>query len=300
MAPTLVILAAGLGRRFGGMKQLEAIGPGGATLMDYAIYDARRAGFGRIVFVIRPEIEDAFRSQVMSRFEGKLQVDLAFQRLDIAPAFDGDESTRTRPWGTGHAVLSAADVVRERFVVANADDFYGAEAFELAQDFLLENQDNEFALVSYALRDTLSEAGAVNRGICQCDDEHTLLSIVEARGITRLPNGDGRWLDANHEERVLPGYTRVSMNLWVFTPRIFDILRDAFHEFLKLYRYSEDAELFLPDVVQSAIAERRASVRVLNSPQAWMGVTYPADREPVAARLRDMALAGVYPERLWE
>lgn len=296
MALSLVILAAGLGQRYGALKQVDELGPGSATLMEYSIFDARRAGFERVIFVIRPEIAASLRATVGARPRPILPIEYAVQRSPAGSGPGGEG--RVKPWGTGHAVLAARELINERFIVANADDYYGPDAFSVAADFLRGNATDEFGLVSYALRDTLSAAGPVNRGICH-SEEGRLTSIVEARGVTQRENGDGYWVDPSGVGRVLPGAVRVSMNLWAFTPKIFDFLQSAFADFLVTHRGSSSAELQLPDVVHLAISAG-ATVRVLESTGAWMGITYPQDRAAVARHLSEQVAAGAYPQRLWE
>jgi len=301
-APTLVILAAGLGRRYGGLKQLEPVGPGGATLMDYSIYDARRAGFRQVVFVIRPEMEAAVRETLVARYAPHLPVVLALQRMDEVPPDIPVSVDRTRPWGTAHAVLSAAACVSGPLAVINADDFYGGAAFAALAEFLraipVSVGAATWAMVGYCLRDTLSETGAVARAVCQCTPDGWLQRIEEVTGLTRC-GADAQSADEEGTPRIVSGDTRVSMNLWGFTPAVFEVLRTGFHDFLLSYGTSPTAECYLPHVVQAAVAAGRARVRVLPGGDTWCGVTHPADRARAAAVLADRVAAGAYPKDPW-
>lgn len=302
MQPTLVILAAGMGSRYGGMKQLEAFGPGGGTIMDYSLFDARRAGFGRVVFVIRPEMEAAFRAQVGSRYERRLPVAYAFQRLEDVPTGVSVPPERTKPWGTGHAVLAAAGQVDGPFSVVNADDFYGRQAFEaLAAHFREESPRAAtpvHAMVGYRLADTVTAEGTVNRGCCRTDDDGWLREIVEVEKIEKA-GADGRYPGADGRPVTLSGDTIVSMNMWGFQPALFDELRGAFESFLRSSADLTKGELYLPTVVQNAMKAGRARVRVLKTSSRWCGVTNRGDREQVMAMLKSLTDAGEYPAVLW-
>lgn len=294
---TLVVLAAGMGSRYGGMKQLEKFGPGGATLMDYSVYDALRAGFGRLVFVIRPEMDGAFREAVGRRYERRVPVAYAYQRHDDLPLGFSVPADRKKPWGTGHAVLAAREVTQP-FAVVNADDFYGAQGLAATADFL-RGGGSDHALVGYRLRDTLPEEGAVSRGICQCTRDGWLESIVETLKIercgadARCPDGHGGW-------RTLPGDTIVSMNLWAFTPGIFAELQTAFQRYLEQTGGRADTELHLPSAVQQALQAGRARVRVLPAGSVWCGVTNPQDKPRVERAIRAFVARGDYPAQLWD
>lgn len=284
MSLQLVILAAGLGSRYGGLKQLEAVGPGGATLMDYSLYDAHRAGFGEAVFVIRPDMQETF-GDYAARFEPRLPWRAALQRLEDVPPGVGVPSSRTKPWGTAHAVLAAAPFVRGPFAVLNADDFYGAEAFAALAEFLRHHAGDRppsHAIVGYRLRDTISEAGPVNRAVCRIDAEGWLRSIEEVTGIEAGSDAQGI----------------VSMNLWGFTPAVFDTLRDGVIEFFGSGDTRQE-EYLLPTVIRSAVQRGECRVRVLEPAGRWFGITHRADRPRVAAALRALVDAGRYPERLW-
>jgi hypothetical protein len=294
MKPTLVILAAGIGRRYGGLKQLESVGPAGETIMDFSIYDAVRAGFGQVVFVIRPDMERQFHDTIGRRYEQRIPVTYAFQRLDALPP------GRAKPWGTGQAVLSAADQVHEPFAVANADDFYGASSFAGISTFLQQPQTGTpvYALVGYALRNTLSASGAVSRAICRCTPEGWLEDIVETHGIERDGTGARRINEQGQVQR-FAGDETVSMNLWGFGPAFLDELRAAFARFLQAHGASRDAELYLPVVVREALQAGRARVKVLPSTDRWCGITNPRDKEQVVQFLRREVERGVYLRTLW-
>ena len=302
MKPALVILAAGLGSRYGGLKQLEAVGPGGTTIMDYSIYDARRAGFGRVVFVIGPEIEPVFRTTFGQRYERLFPVAYAIQRLDTLPPEFAAPPGRKTPWGTGHAVLAAEKFVREPFAVVNADDFYGANAYTGLSDFLRREEPEDaptYAMVGYALRDTLTAAGAVNRGCCQCTADGWLERITEVTHIERH-GSDGQYPDESGKRRILSGDQIVSMNAWGFQPVCFDQLRKRFECFLRENVASETAEFYLPAAVQELILAGHARVKVLPTKDAWVGVTHPEDKPQVIERIRELVRHGQYPDRLWD
>jgi NDP-sugar pyrophosphorylase family protein len=280
----LVVLAAGLGSRYGGLKQLDAVGPSGATLMEYSLYDARRAGFEETVFVIRPDMEATFRGYA-SRFDGRIPWQTVLQRLEDVPSGVTIPPGRAKPWGTAQALLAAAPLLHGPFAVINADDFYGAEAFAALATFLRDaagSQPPSFALVGYRLRDTLSRAGPVNRGVCRIDDGGWLQSIEEVTAID-----GGRDPDAI-----------VSMNLWGFTPAVFEQLREGWLGFFKR-GVDERIEYSLPTLVRELLASAVCRVRVLEPTSRWFGITHQADRPGVAAALRTLVAEGRYPERLW-
>jgi dTDP-glucose pyrophosphorylase len=299
--PTLVILAAGLGSRYGGLKQLEPVGPGGATIMDYSIFDALRAGFGRIVFVIRAELEEAVRAAFGRRYEAQAPVAYAHQRLEDLPSGFTLPDGRTKPWGTGHAVLAAAGQVDGPFAVVNADDFYGAKAFAAIGEFLRAATDSvvpTYAMVGYTLRDTLSDSGTVSRGLCRCASEGWLECITEVTGLAR----SGR--DACHPgpdgtAQTVPGDTLVSMNIWGFQAAVFDQLRSGFRAFLAANPGNPKAEFYLPAAIQEAIRAGGARVRVLPAGAQWCGVTHPQDRADASEFIHGLVARGDYPAELW-
>ncbi len=297
--PTLVLLAAGMGSRYGGVKQLEAVGPGGATLMDYSIYDAVRAGFQKIVFIIRPDLEEAFQATILPRYAGKVEVATAHQRLDALPPGMNAPAERSKPWGTGQAVLAAEGAVSGPFVVANADDFYGAPAFAASAEFLRQPDGDgpaTFALVGYRLKDTLSEHGAVNRGACVVSKDGWLERVEEIYEIA--PSAGGKLMGRGAKGHVeLKADALVSMNLWAFRPTIFPILRAGFVRFLQ----SADAksEFLLPAGGQGSLTRGVGRVRVLDAGSPWFGMTYPADRPRVEVAVNALVRSGVYPAHLW-
>jgi len=301
MKPTLVILAAGMGSRYGGMKQLEAVGPGGATIMDYSIHDALRGGFGRAVFVIRSDMEEAFKQTIGRRYEQHIPVSYGFQRLDDLPAGFAAPAGRTKPWGTGQAVLAVADQVDGAFAVVNADDFYGADSFATLGRFLSREDDGEvptYAMVGFTLRDTLTEAGSVNRGCCRCDADGWLVEIEEILNIERAGD-DARHLDADGREQIISGDQVVSMNTWGFRQGFFELLRERFVMFLEENSGSEKAEFYLPFAVRELMRDGRARVKVLPTADRWCGVTHKQDKPRVAKMIADLVSSGRYPARLW-
>ena len=302
MKPTLVILAAGMGSRYGGMKQLEAVGPGGETIMDYSIYDALRGGFGKAVYIIRPEMEAAFRETIGRRYEKHIEVAYAFQRLDDLPAGYSVPAGREKPWGTGQAVLAAADLVNEPFAVVNADDFYGRNSFATLGQFLQETPAGDpptYAMVGFTLRDTLTEAGTVNRGCCRSTEDGWLEEITEITGI-RPDGNDAVYTDDAGQEQKLSGNQIVSMNTWGFQAGFFDALRTRFEAFLSVNSSSPKAEYYLPAGVQELMRAGQARVKVLPTPDRWVGVTHREDKPRVVAMLAELVQQGAYPERLWD
>jgi len=307
VTPTLLVLAAGLGSRYGGLKQLEAVGPAGATLLDYAVYDAARAGFGAVVFVVRPEMDPAFSDRILPRFVGRVAVRTVHQRFDVPPGFAMPPG-RTKPWGTAHAVLAAADVIQGPFAVVNADDFYGREAYAAIGAFLRAPRPAgppAYAVVGFPLSRTISDAGPVNRAVCHASAEGRLESVSEVLHIT----ADGRGAFAGTDEgqaRRLAGTELVSMNMWGFTPAVFPQLQAGFEAFLAgetpTARTQQDPakrEYLIPSVVQKLIARGEARVRVLPTDSAWTGITHPEDRALVEGRIREMVARGEYPQVLW-
>lgn len=303
--PTLLVMAAGLGSRFGGEKQLEPVGPAGETLLDYSIYDAVRAGFGRVVFVVRPDMAERFHEAAGRRYEGRLEVAYVHQRATDLPAGVEVAAGRTKPWGTGQAVLAAASAIHEPFAVANADDFYGADAFARLGRFLAAAPASEglpcYALVLYRLRETVSPHGAVARGVCSVTPEGRLAGVEEVTAIERDPSGEGfrsPGLEGGAARR-FTGDEPVSLNLWGFTPSLFGPLREGFTAFLRAHGHEPKAEFYLPRAVNDIVEARKAEVQTLSTTSHWFGLTYRDDTAYVAERLREMTAAGEYPERLW-
>jgi hypothetical protein len=301
MKPTLFVLAAGMGSRYGGLKQLDGVGPGGATIMDYSVYDAVRAGFGKIVFVIRHTFEADFRSQVVTKYQGRVPVEIVFQELDSLPEGYECPAERVKPWGTNHAVLMGKDVIKEPFAVINADDYYGKESFQILADWLKEKegQQNAYCMVGYRLGNTLSESGSVARGVCQTDAASNLKTVVERTYIIRDADGVIKFKDEAGDLCPLEENTPVSMNMWGFTPDYFDYSDTAFKAFLDAFGKQEKSEFFIPLVVNNLIVSETITCSVLDTPSKWFGVTYAEDRPTVVAKLEQLVEEGVYPAKLW-
>ena len=300
MKPALVVLAAGIGSRYGSLKQTDQVGSSGETLMDYSVFDAHRHGFGRCVFVIRKSMERDFRAAYLSKIGGRLETECVFQELEDVPPGFSVPAGRTKPWGTSHAVLAAAGTVREPFAVINADDFYGSESFRLMAGFLsgLRAEEARYAVVGFDLAATLSEHGAVARGVCEVNGEGFLDGIVERTQIERIPGGAAY---KNEDGRIvsLPAGKTVSMNFWGFTPTYFDHARKAFIRFLETNAGNPKAEWFIPLVVNEMIRNGAATCRVLPTSARWFGVTYREDKPLVVRALAELVKAGEYPSRLW-
>lgn len=296
-SPTLLVLAAGMGSRYGGLKQIDPIGPGGETMMDYSIYDALRAGFSKLVFVIRKDIELPFKEMVGARFENRIHVEYVFQELTRLPPGFAVPAGRTRPWGTTQAILMAEDAIHEPFAVINADDFYGAESFRILAHHL-QSGAADYAMVAFILRNTLSEFGSVARGVCAVDGNHYLQSVVELTGIERKDNSISN-TDATGRVRPLTGDESVSLNMWGFTPAVFGQLRNSFQQFLLHSGSDLKAECYIPATVNELITAGQARVKVLRTPDTWFGVTYHEDRARVVENINRLIQHGSYPERLW-
>lgn len=296
MKPTLVIMAAGMGSRYGGLKQIDPVGPSGEIVLDYSIYDAIRAGFGKVVFVIRPEIEADFKAAIGRKLEGRIAVEYVFQTLDQIPRPFSVPPGREKPWGTGQAVWMARDVVAEPFAVINADDFYGRESFEVLARQLVATDaaHTDFSMVGFYLRNTLSPHGSVARGYCDVRGDR-LATVVERFEIARDAAGQIRYAGGTMAESDL-----VSMNAWGFTPRLFEFLERGLVAFLEREGAEPKSEFLLPEVIDRMIRCGAASVRVLPSNEVWLGVTYPEDKPQVMAGIRALVEAGIYPQNLWE
>ena len=296
-APTLLVMAAGMGSRYGGLKQIDPVGPSGETIIDYSIFDALRAGFGKLVFVIRKDIEGAFKETVGARFEKHAPVEYVFQELDNLPAGFSVPEGRTKPWGTTHAVLMAADVIREPFAVINADDFYGAESYRVLAQHLLTGS-IDCAMVGFILRNTLSDFGSVARGVCRVDSNGYLETVEELTNIER--DGEhAKNTDSSGKVTRLTGDEAVSMNMWGFTPAVFDHLREVFHRFLERSGKELKTESYVPSAVNELVAAGKARVKVLRSSDSWFGVTYREDRPRVVASIGQLIAAGRYSPQLW-
>jgi len=300
MKPTLFVLAAGMGSRYGGLKQLDGVGLSGETIMDYSIYDAVHAGFGKLVFVIRKSFEKDFREKIVKKYEHKIPVELVFQDLDNLPAGFSVPEGREKPWGTNHAVMMGKDVIHEPFAVINADDFYGRESYKVLADYLskLDNTRNQYCMIGYRVGNTLSESGTVARGICETDAEGNLTGVVERTQVMRI-DGEVKYKDENDQWISIPDNTPVSMNMWGFTPDYFEYSEKYFVEFLKKNIQNPKAEFFIPLVVNELIVNNTAKVKVLDTPSKWFGVTYAEDRSGVVAKLQQLVDDGVYPSPLW-
>jgi len=299
--PTLLILAAGMGSRYGGLKQIDPVGPSGEIIIDYSIHDALRAGFGKVVFIIRKEIEANFRECVGDRFAQHVPVEYVHQELSQLPEPFKLPAGRQKPWGTGHAVLAAKDVVKEPFAALNADDFYGQGSFQLIADFLRANVSKrppEFCMAGYLLRNTLSEHGTVSRGLCEADGDGYLRKIVETTKIEKAGNA-ARSVDADGFSTPLTADETASMNMWGFTPELFPHLEAQFKEFLRVNIDNPKAEFFLPSVVDKLIQDGGAKVKVLKTTAPWFGITYKEDKPLVTAGVRKLVDQGVYPEKLF-
>jgi len=302
--PTLLVLAAGMGSRYGSLKQIDPIGPAGETIIDYSIYDALKAGFGKVVFVIRRDIETDFRDVFLSKFANIIPVEYVFQELDMVPDGIDVPPTRIKPWGTGHAILMAADLIHEPFAVINADDFYGADAYRKMASFLLsmteeKQSDIEYSMVGYLLRNTMSEHGAVSRGICEISQDSLLLDVNECTNI-EYSHGGIAYHDNNDAIVFLEGDTLVSMNFWGFTPSFFKHLTDQFAEFIAMNYDKPKAEFYIPTVVDKLIKTGNARVKVLKSADQWFGVTYKEDKPVVIQKINQLIRSGTYPEKLWK
>ena len=289
---TLLVMAAGMGSRYGGLKQLEAVGPGGETIIDYSVYDAIRAGFNRVVFIIRKGFEQEFTSQITDKYAGKIQVEFAFQDLhDLPDGFTCPEG-REKPWGTGHAILTAADLIHEPFVAINGDDFYGLESFEVVAKYYQSGR-GTFSMVAFQLDKTLSEFGGVTRGLCTVKDG--LLDTVIETGEIRQSDH----VISSNRDIELDGNEPVSMNVWGFTPDLFDYLQSMFVDFLEKEGNEMKSEYLIPFVVNGLIRSGQEKVHVLRSNAAWFGVTYKKDRTFVLGEIQKLIQMGVYPEKLF-
>jgi hypothetical protein len=299
MKPTLLILAAGIGSRYGGLKQVDGMGPSGEAIIEYSIYDALRAGFGKIVFVIRKDIEAAFREKIGSKVESRARVEYAFQEMTTGLEWLPNPPERQKPWGTAHAMLAARDHLQEPFAVINADDFYGADAFQKLSQFLqTECSPTLHGMVAYRLGNTLSENGSVSRGVCQVSPDGFLTAMHERTQIERFPEGIA--YVENGERHPLTDDTYVSMNFFGFHPAIMPEIETQFRDFVEKNMGNPKAEFFIPLVVNRIIQEGKARMRVLSSNAQWFGVTYTADKELVQGELMEMVEKGVYGRSLWQ
>ena len=301
MKPTLFILAAGMGSRYGGLKQLDGVGPSGETIMDYSVFDAIRAGFGKIVFVIRHDFEEDFKQKVLSKYENHIDVELCFQDLNALPNDFICPEGRTKPWGTNHAVLMGKDIINEPFAVINADDFYGRDGFAVLGKALADmtGKQNDYCMIGYRVGNTLSESGTVNRGVCTTDENNYLTTVVERTGIGC--EGDKIiFVDENNEKQILDANTHVSMNMWGFTPDYFCHSEEYFINFLKEFGQEMKSEFYIPTMVNYLINNSIAKVKVLDTTSEWFGVTYATDRDGVVEKLQCLVNAVEYPTPLFK
>jgi NDP-sugar pyrophosphorylase family protein len=301
MKPTLLVLAAGMGSRYGGLKQLDGLGPNGETIMDYSIYDAIRAGFGKVVFVIRHTFENDFREKIIPKYDKSIDVEVVFQELDSLPTGFKAPADRVKPWGTNHAIMMGEKAINEPFAVINADDFYGKESFQILADALnsMAGTKNNYCMVGYRLGNTLSESGHVSRGVCQTDANKKLTTVVEHYEVQRKndlviykdqESGEYKTIDEN-----LP----VSMNMWGFTPDYFEHSNKDFKEFLQANADNIKAEYGIPTMVNKLIQSNTATIKVLDTPCKWFGVTYQEDRPSVVAKIHQLIQSGIYPSKLF-
>jgi len=300
MKPTLFVLAAGIGSRYGGLKQLDGVGPNGETIMDYSIYDAIRSGFGKVVFVIRKDFEDDFRKIILSKYENYIPVETVFQSLDKLPEGFQIPEGRTKPWGTNHAVLMGKGVINEPFAVVNADDFYGRDSYAaLGKELTLTTgKQNEYCMVGFRIGNSLSESGSVARGICETNEEGFLTTVVERTAVERI-DGEIQFIDENGMKVVIGENTPVSMNMWGFTPEYFDYSEEYFKYFLRNNITNLKSEFFIPLMVNDLVTKNIARVKVLDTTSKWFGVTYANDRQEVVEKIRTLIDAGEYPEKLF-
>lgn len=303
--PVLVIMAAGMGSRYGGLKQIDPVDKEGQIIMDYSIYDAKRAGFEKVVFIIKKENEQDFREAIGERIAGHMDVAYAFQDINNIPGGFSVPEGRVKPWGTAHAVLSAVDEIDGPFAVINADDYYGEHAFRVIYDYLTTHEDDEkyrYTMVGYRLKNTVTDNGYVSRGVCSLNEKKELVSVTERTRIEKKGDGIAYSEDGGSTWTPIDGDTLVSMNMWGFTRSMLDEIEKGFPEFLEsgLRENPMKCEYYLPAVVSTLLAEDRAAVAVLESEDKWYGVTYKEDKPVVVAAVQEMKDAGLYPQKLWE
>ncbi len=300
MKPTLFVLAAGMGSRYGGLKQLDGVGPNGETIMDFSIFDAIRGGFGKVVFVARRDFEQDFREKIISKYIDAIPVELVFQAIDDLPEGFTCPEDRKKPWGTNHAVLMGKDIIKEPFAVINADDFYGRESFAILAEELtkMAGTKGNYCMVGYRVGNTLSESGSVARGVCATNEDGLLTDVVERTAIERI-DGAISFTDENGDVQTLEENTPVSMNMWGFTPDYFEYSERIFKTFLAEQLNNPKAEFFIPLAVNELINNGEATVKVLDTPSKWFGVTYAEDRPAVVEKLKNLAETGEYPSKLF-
>lgn len=294
---TLLVLAAGIGSRYGGIKQIDGFGPSGETIMDYSIYDAIRAGFTKVVFIVREEILEAVQEKFAAKTQGKIEVDFVIQSQNKFVPEQYQNSARVKPWGTGHAILCARHRIHEPFVVINADDFYGQDAFRSIAEFFASDSSDSHAMVGYTLKNVLSEHGSVSRGVGETDDQGFLTSIVER---TTIVVENGKIISKERQGDVeLSPEAPTSMNFWGFRPAVFDLAAEMFDEFVKDNYENIKAEFYIPLIVNDMIREDKGKVKVLGGGRTWFGVTYREDKEVVSQKIKELVSKGEYPAKLW-
>jgi dTDP-glucose pyrophosphorylase len=299
MKPTLLVLAAGMGSRYGGNKQLDQVGPSGETIIDYSIYDAIRAGFGKIVFVIRRDLEEQVKERFVARLKGKVEVDYVFQEITNLPSGSKVSPERQKPWGTSHAILVTEEKIREPFGVINADDYYGVESFKILHDFLVNDKDpNCYTIVGFKLGNTLSEHGHVNRGVCWAGEDGLLRNIVETRQIEKTPTG-AKAPGADGKTILFTGDEIVSMNLWGFKPSCFSFLGREFSDFIRNHGMDLKSELDIPTSVDKFVKNGEITIKILMSNEKWFGVTYREDKPFVVENINKMISKGIYPAKIY-
>ena len=299
MKPTLLVLAAGMGSRYGGNKQLDEVGPSGETIIDYSIYDAIRAGFGKIIFVIRRDIEEQVKERFVKKLKGKIDVDYVFQEITNLPEGVKVSPERQKPWGTSHAILVTRDKIKEPFGVINADDYYGVESFKILHDFLINDKDpNCYSIVGYKLGNTLSDHGHVNRGVCSAGEDGLLQNIAEVRQIEKTHNG-AKAPGTDGKELHFTGNEIVSMNLFGFKPSCYDFLNKEFRNFINRSGMDLKSELDIPTSLDIFVKNGDITIRILQSNERWFGVTYREDKPFVVESIRKMIRKGIYPARIY-
>ncbi len=297
--PTLLILAAGLGSRYGSLKQIDQVGPSGERIIDYSVYDAIRAGFGKIVYIIRKSFEKDFKKIILEELPTEIETELVFQELDIVPPGISYSKERIKPWGTGHALMVSASAIKEPFAVINADDFYGAESLKIAAKFLTSvESENKYALIGYKMKNTLSEYGSVSRGVCKVDENNNLSSIIERTEI-KISKNDIIFKNDNDKWNSLTGDEIVSMNMFAFTPSVFKHFEESFQNFIKENRNDMKAEFFMPSVIDNLINSNKATVEVLETSANWFGLTYSEDKPIAREKILKLIEQGIYPSNLW-
>ena len=298
MKPTLLILAAGMGSRYGGLKQMDELGPDGESIIDYSVFDAIRAGFGKVVFVIREDFAQAFKDRFEPRLKGRIETEYVYQGLNNLPNGFAVPDGREKPWGTGHAMLMAKEAINTPFAIINADDFYGKDSFRQAIEFIAASQkENEYAMIGYALMNTLSEHGTVSRGVCQADAGNRLTNIVER---TKIGKEKGKiFYYEENKQTELTGHEPVSMNFWIFKPQFFNHLEEGFKQFLQERGHEMKSEFYFNKQADNMIKSGDATVKIINTPAQWFGVTYQEDKPMVKKALEKLHKNGEYPAKLW-